>query len=183
MFPFSHSELYTTALLHMKQASEKEERFNIFLPEVPAHPEGGLTPIAQHRPVQDTSNFSTSTDELSRHSVFSLQSLAWGVLALTGERSSAAKCLQRRLPWGLRGSGVGMEATLRRDFPKSLHRTWEAKCVKRNGPGRDHVYQVIVHRVGKRAPTAPGRTRASHVHGNPRGRAQGAPPTPAAPEN
>ena len=44
MFPFSHSKLYTTALLHMKQASEKEERFNIFLPEVPAHPGGGLSP-------------------------------------------------------------------------------------------------------------------------------------------
>lgn len=67
VFPFSHSKLHTTALLHMKQASEKEERLNIFLPEVPAHPGGGLSPYRptpprtrheqlfhQHRPALKT---------------------------------------------------------------------------------------------------------------------------------
>lgn len=34
----------------MKQASEKEERFNIFLPEVPAHPGGGLSPYRPTTP-------------------------------------------------------------------------------------------------------------------------------------
>lgn len=74
-----------------------------------------------------------------------------------------------------------MEATLRRDFPKSLHRTWDAKRVKRNGPRRDHVYREIVHCVGKRAPhrTPAGLvppTSAATPVAEPR-----APPTPAAP--
>lgn len=40
VFPCNHSKLYTTAFLHKKQTSKKEERFNILLPEVPTYRQG-----------------------------------------------------------------------------------------------------------------------------------------------
>lgn len=101
------NDILHTAFLHMKQTCKKEERLNIFL-QVPAHPGGSTAPITQ--PVSRHQQLSSQLRPAPKTLVFLLQRLAWGVLALTGERSLASKFpqfLHMRVPWGLRGWGAG----------------------------------------------------------------------------
>lgn len=63
VLPFSHSKLYTTAFLHMKQTSKKRD-LTFFSPQ--SRPIPGVKPLLPN-PVQDRSNFSTGVAQRSRN--------------------------------------------------------------------------------------------------------------------